>query len=200
MEPSSIARRRTSVNAVLFVVHICARRCHRHCSGQSALAGYLPLLQYVHSHIVSVATTGTTPDTSSTACSTHSFVPGDVTGTVAGNGHYSGISTAAAVRASSCRIICDNRHYSPYLECCLLYTFICARRCCQHKDDSQVHCRHDGPCIEVPFLRDIPRRLPYDKRPSTHEEDTFFFSHFSPRLDYAGSPGRTRGKKGRGGP
>ena len=46
-------------------------------------------------------------------CLLYTFVPGDVTGTVAGNrNYYRGMSTAAVVRALSHRIICDNRHYS----------------------------------------------------------------------------------------
>ena len=153
-------------------------------------------------HIASFATTGTTPNTSSTACCIHSFVPGDVTGTAAGNRHYWGMSTAAAavVRAFSYRIICDNRHCSRYFRHCLLYTFICARRCRQAKDDPHVHCRHDVPFIEIPFLRDVPRHLPYDKLSCAHEEDTAFFSLIlSPCLHYAGLPGRTRGKRGRSG-
>ena len=52
-----------------------------------------------------------------------------------------------------------------------------------------------------PFLRDIPRRVPYDKLSSTHEEDTaFFLSYFIPASTTAPVFARCpEGQEGRGG-
>ena len=55
-------------------------------------------------------------------------------------------------------------------------------------------------CIEVLCFKQSPRRPPYDKLSSTHEEETAFFSHIvSRRLLRRFAWVNTRGERGRGG-
>ena len=103
------------------------------------------------SHIVSFATTGIIPDTSSTARCTHSFAPGDVTNT-------------QTVHTCIVTMITSHHMRSLVLETCLGVS---------HLTNYYLHTAHKG--------------------------DTFFSLNFFPRLHYAGSPERTRGKRVRDG-